>query len=181
MPQIKSSTGALIKAIKSLIVTELSLSPSKVLLVARSEIPNFTGDQDIIIRPGSPTPDDGFIQGSGRTASVVSRQIYIAIRTRFAVDISNSDERWLLDPTYGHLAREEQLINLLHLRWIKDASNNDLLIQPLRMTKPVTDFVGHSQEGYTRGSNEKDSQKQYGISLLAFEAAYMLGVTSNGY
>lgn len=179
MPQIKSSTGVLLKAIKSLIVTELRLTPEKVLLVARSDIPHFTGDQDIIIRPGSPTPDDGFIQGSGRNASVVSRQIYIAIRTRFGVDISNSDERWLLDPTFGHLAREEQIINLLHLRWLRDSSNNDLLVQPLRMTKPVTDFVGHSQEGYTRGANEKDSQKQYGISLLAFEATYMLGVTNN--
>ena len=181
MPLIKSNTGNILTAIKTLLVNELAVGSHKVLLVAKTIIPNFTGDQDFIIRPGSPTPEDGFVQGSGRLASVVQRQMYVAIRTRFGVDVSNSDERWLLDPTLGHLAREEQVINLLHLRRLKDSSGNDLLIEPMRMTQPIQDFVGHSQDGYTRGGDEKDAQKQYGISILAFECRYMLGVTNDGY
>lgn len=181
MPLIKSNTGAILTCIKGLIVNELAVGAHKVLMVARTMIPNFTGDQDFIIRPGAPTPDDAFVSGSGRLASVVTRQMYVAIRTRFGVDASNSDERWLVDPTMGHLAREEQMINLLHLRWLKDSNGNDLLTEPMRMTQPIQDFVGHSQEGYTRGGDEKDAQKQYGISVLAFECRYMLGVTSDAY
>lgn len=181
MPLIKSNTGVILTSIKNLITYELGVGAHRVLIVAKTLIPNFTGDQDFIIRPGSPTPDEGFIAGSGRLASVVTRQMYIAIRTRFGVDTSNSDERWLLDPTLGHLAREEQVLNLLHLRRLKDSNSNDLLIEPMRMTQPIQDFVGHSQEGYTRGGDEKDAQKQYGISILAFECKYMLGVTDNGY
>lgn len=173
MAVIKTTPGAILVAAKNILVTGLNISPSIVKISARKELPYFSGDQDFVLRLRLPIPEDGFVSGSGKYASVLKRVLTISIRTRLATDRSDSDERLLLDNNYGHLIREDQILRLFHLRILNDSSNNTLAIEPVR----VTSATGDPDELPSYGKvKEEISQKQFCFSNLNFEIMYLMDV-----
>ena len=173
MPVIKTTPGALLTAAKNIMVSGLNISPSLVKISSRKELPYFTGDQDFVLRLRLPIPEDGFVAGSGKYASVLRKVLTITIRTRLATDRSDSDERLLLDPTYGHLIREDQILRLFHLRILNDANSNTLAIEPIR----VTSATGDPDELPSYGKvKEEVSQKQFCFSNMNFEILYIMDV-----
>lgn len=173
MSVIKTTPGAILKAAKTILVSGLGIQDSLVKISARKELPYFTGDQDFVMRLRLPIPEDDFVSGSGRYASVLKRALTITIRTRLATDRSDSDERLLLDPSFGHLIREDQVLRLFHLRFLTDSSGNTLAIEPIR----VTAATGDPDELPSYGKVKEDiSQKQFCFSNLNFEVLYLMDV-----
>lgn len=175
MAQVKSPLVDILKSIKTLIKTSLSITnDSSVKIVARDDMPIYSGDFDILIKANLPFPVEEFVSGAGRTASVLLRTITIVIRTRLGVDRSDSDERALMDPVYGHLKREEQILNCLHLKFLYNTNGDTITAEPVRLSEPNAAWgeIAH----YTKEDTEKSSQRQVSRSFLNFEVKYIMDV-----
>lgn len=176
MAQIKSPISDILKSIKTAIKASLGITNDTIVkIVARDDIPIYGGDFDILIKANLPFPVEEFVSGAGRTASVLLRTITIVIRTRLAVDRSDTDERSLMDPVYGHLRREEQILNCLHLKFLYNTNGDMVSAEPVRLSEPNAGWgeIAH----YNKEDSEKSSQRQVSRSFLNFEVKYIMDVT----
>jgi len=176
MAQIKSPIADILKSIKTAIKTSLGITNDTIVkIVARDDIPIYGGDFDILVKANLPFPVEEFVSGAGRTASVLLRTITIVIRTRLGVDRSDTDERSLMDPVYGHLRREEQILNCLHLKFLYNTNGDMISAEPVRLAEPNAGWgeIAH----YNKEDAEKSSQRQVSRSFLNFEVKYIMDVT----
>jgi hypothetical protein len=175
MAQVKSPIVDILKAIKTAIKTSLGITnETTVKIVARDDLPIYSGDFDVLIKANLPYPIEEFVSGAGRTASVVLRTITIVIRTRLGVDRSDTDERALMDPIYGHLRREEQILNCLHLKFLNNTNGDMISVEPVRLSEPNSAWgeIAH----YNKEDSDKSSQRQVSRSFLNFEVKYIMDV-----
>jgi hypothetical protein len=173
--QVKSPVADILKSIKTAIKTSLSITNDTVVkIVAREDLPVFSGDFDILIKANLPFPVEEFVSGAGRNASVVLRTVTIVIRTRLGVDRSDSDERLLLDPVFGHLLREEQILKCLHLKFLTNTAGDMISIEPMRLSEPNSAWgeIAH----YNKEDSDKSAQRQMARSFLNFEVKYIMDV-----
>lgn len=175
MAQVKSPIAAILRSIKTAIKASLNITNDTVVkIVARDDLPVYSGDYDILIKANLPYPVEEYVSGSGRNASVVLRTITIVIRTRLGVDRSDSDERALMDPVYGHLVREEQILNCLHLKFLTNPNGDMISVEPMRLSEPNSAWgeIAH----YNKEDSDKSSQRQISRSFLNFEVKYIMDV-----
>lgn len=176
MAQVKTPIADILKSIKAAIQTSLNITNGALVkIVAREDLPSYSGDYDILIKANLPYPVEEFVSGAGRNASVVMRTITIVIRTRLGVDRSDSDERLLLDPLIGHLQREEKILQSLHLVFLKNTAGDTISIEPMRLSEPNAAWgeIAH----YNKEDAEKSSQRQVARSFLNFEVKYIMDVS----
>lgn len=175
MAQVKSPIVDILKSIKTAIKASLGITnDTTVKIVARDDLPIYSGDFDVLIKANLPYPIEEFVSGAGRTASVVLRTITIVIRTRLGVDRSDTDERALMDPIYGHLRREEQILNCLHLKFLTNTNGDMISVEPVRLSEPNSAWgeIPH----YNKEDSDKSSQRQVSRSFLNFEVKYIMDV-----
>ena len=137
------------------------LSTNRIFLVTDDQIPKFQGDQDCLIRPGPIQAVETFSTATGRFCPLVTRTLVITLRTRYAVDMSDRSESWVLDAALGHYVLEEAVVAALHDWQPTDPSGNALTEEDLH-------FLG----GTSPQKDKRDSQ--WGQSTLSFSCVYQL-------
>ena len=128
---VATSARTLLSAIQAQLASATGVTANRVLIVQRPDTPHFQGDKDILVRLGPPAPEDGFTVGAGRHCCLLTRQLQVTPRTRWATDESDRDDLSLLDEVNGHLALEEAVVDALHVWVPTDAQENWLTAQPL--------------------------------------------------
>lgn len=166
--QNPASLLSILPAIQAQVIAVTGLPPEKVSFAARDLEPRFRGDQDCYIRLLNPSPEQGFEHGSGRTCIILSRPLVVTLRTRYQVDTSDVQNLWLLDPTYGHLAKEEALFNGLVNFVPTDSSGNWLTSEVLHPLPTPPEVMADKPQG-----------KGWGESHLTFELKYQVLLNPN--
>jgi hypothetical protein len=160
--QLRSSITTILQSIQARLIAETGLDPTRIYFSARNrKTVHMTADQDILLRVGRPNPDEGFVAGSGRVATVVRRLLTVTPRTRLITDMSDRDDLWLFDPNLGHIALEETIVDALNCWMPSDTMDNILLAEVLRWIP--------SEEP----DREPNPDTQWGETILQFEMAYI--------
>ena len=124
------------------------------------------GDAYLWIWPDFESADLPVLFGAGRLDCRMAERIEVGIRSRFAVDESSSALAWLTDATLGHCPLRTAVWDAL-IQWLPtDAVGNALTVEPLvpaRGARPRLD----------------PAEKEWGESVLAFEATYILALTQS--
>jgi hypothetical protein len=164
----RTPLAPILSAVQARLALVTGLPAERVALLGRRQgPPHFTGDQDLWVRPGPPSPDGRQSDATGRLALLVRRQLVVAARTRLALDPSDRDDLLLLDPTYGHLAFEEQVLDALHDFHPEAAGSRDTLLwEPMRLLPSASPEDDPAPAG-----------PQWEETRLAFEAAYLAPLT----
>lgn len=166
---VASPLSPIVTAVQTQLAAVTGLNSNLILFAQRADTPHFQGLQDVVLRVGPPRPVEGFSDGSGRVAVVVSRVLQVTPRTRWGADQSDRDDLWLTDPTYGHLALEENCVNALHIWMPGDSVGNLWLQEPIHWA-PGAEPVRETPESQSWGHTD-----------LMFEMKYLLPVSANTF
>lgn len=159
--------------VQSYLASDLGINAAEaaavVKIVSDREIPNFTGDRDVLLKVLGWVSNQEVFDGAGRTAFKITRFIDVVARSRLSSDPSDSDEAWLTGngqlgtnlPELGHLRWEESALCALVGFVPVDGADNQLVWEPIRAergTQPV----------------KKPGQKRNcGESSARFQVAYL--------
>lgn len=135
---LPSNIGTILLLMKAQLVAVTGIIPSRVHITSReqSEIPHFSGDQDLILRPMYERPTPGMLEGGGRANDRRTREVQIVCRSRAYLDTPDSDQVRLTSPGLGLLALEDSVRNAMEMFQVTDASNNTLTF-PIFVEGPV--------------------------------------------
>jgi hypothetical protein len=160
------SLAPLLTAVKNQLSLKTGLGLNLIHAVARNQTPRFQGDQDILLRLLRPVPEEGFVSGSGRLATVVQRPLLVTLRSRSQTDPSDADDLWLTDPALGLLALEDRVLDALHLWWPTSPQGILLTTEPMRLAP--------SEPEQKPGEGAPAGDMQWGETHLLFEMKYII-------
>ncbi len=137
----RHSLGQILLSIKRHLASSklLKLPKSAIRIIAQDNrsIPQFSGQRDILIRPGGFSiigALDGEAESAGRVETRARRVIYVFLRFTMNRDEAGSSEAWLTDPATGILAFEDMLFNLLQDFHPLNKRGEELTTQGLQLT-----------------------------------------------
>lgn len=163
---LRSSLRPILAAIKAALVAGVPIPAERVLVSVRRKVPHFQADQDIVIRPRGFRIDASQTDHTGRFLTKIIRRIEFTCRTRLGFDETDRDESWLLDETYGHVALEERVIDVLQEFEATDEDGNGLQHGPMLL-----------MDGPDPDKEADDDAGEWGYSTLVFELTYDLTFT----
>ena len=171
---ITASFGQIALACKNHLAAQIPIitaNPDLVIIVGRDarEVPHFTGERDVILRPGSFAAIDRAFDGAGRTCSKLTRYLEVMPRDRLLTDASDRDQYRLTNPlppgqsldpngaitgtpsdshvaSYGHFPWEETILSCLHGFWPKDGSLNLLTDCEIRLATGEGPIKGEDRD-----------------------------------
>src|SRR5262245_40060411 len=122
MPTVARAKFAdILLLLKAQLVTSTGIGSEQVRVVARDDVPPFTGSQHLLLRPRSPVPQTEETWSAGRVVPLVRRSVACILRTPLYVDQSDMDYHWLTDTSLGHLQMEEKIVDALVEYFPEDA------------------------------------------------------------
>src|SRR5690349_823893 len=121
----KTSFAEILRAIKAELVKQLEMPVTAVKLIGRrpENVPKFTGNKDILIRPTRFDTWKVLEEAAGRVDFEVIRKVVIVPRLRMALDTVDKDEIWLTSDE-GMIAFEESIVDVLQEFMPTDTDGN---------------------------------------------------------
>lgn len=155
----RSPMREILAAIKEELITQEVLGEDLITWAARSDVPKFTADKNIILRPKGFVSRRADQDGAGRIDGPLRRILAVHLRVRLAVDEADRDTEWLLKEGSGYFDLEDSVINILDMFWPHDSDGNALLCEPMRIIEA--------------NDAEKDREdNDWGDGTLYFEMLY---------
>lgn len=147
---LRSSFRDILSDVRTHLVEQTGLDDHLVRVIAREALPpEFLGSQHIILRPRNPEPQQEWVEGAGRVATVIRRNLAVILRTPGLRDQSDQDTHWLSDATDGHFVLEEAIVDALQM-YFPDSDNQDhLVIEPMRLVPSTAPSKEYPQWGIT--------------------------------
>jgi len=169
----RATASEIMQAIRDRLVAELSLDATRVLLVAREDVPHFGAEADILIAAGDWRNEAGDTDGSGRHATAITRTFEITLRKRMRLDKANNDSAWLTNASRGFMAFEHAAL---------DAIQN---YYPERDVSGSTEYVTRaplkliSGGRYDRRKRPAKAPRGWGQATIRVEARYLLDLDTS--
>jgi hypothetical protein len=163
-----ATTQQVLEAIQARFVASLSLDPTRVILVARDDVPHFGAEKDILIAASDWRNESPEEDGTGRMATPIRRSFDITLRMRMRLDKANADSAWLTNAARGFMAFEHDAMDAIHNFY------------PTRTTLDGDEFITRSPlklisgGRYDRRKRRQKAPRGWGQSVLRVEARYLL-------
>lgn len=163
MPTLTPSPfAAVLTAIENQLQSSTGLPDERVNVTGWDVVPDFQGDQDILIRAGNPSPHMEDMESKGRLMTRIVRPVEVQVRARVALDPTGYSDIALLDPALGLFALEEAAVNALHGFVPVDGNGNWLTTEEMRLIPS------------TRPTGNPDDPREWTSSRMTFEVTYIL-------
>lgn len=139
--QIRSNIAAILRGIKTQLVTKTGLSEHLIFMNLR---PSGTSAATHPVQSGSylrlfissPQPIPEWFAAAGRVNSGKARYLDVAVRTRLGLDTVDREDNHLLDTAEGHFILEDQVFDALEGFQPVDTAQNVLTAYPIAAVPP---------------------------------------------
>lgn len=130
---LQTPVAVILTWIKTQLVQVTGLQSSQIYLTLLDNPPHFQGDQELVIRPLDPIPDE-LTEGAGRVAFTISRPILVTIRSRTWTDLADAQADRMIA---SHAVLEESVLNALHDIVPNDGNGNNYCVEPMHLDPSV--------------------------------------------
>ena len=153
------------ESIEARLVASLSLDPTRVLIVARDEVPHFGAEKDVLIEAADWSNESPEDDGTGRMATPIRRTFEITLRTRMRLDKANGDADWLKNASRGFMQFEHAALNAIHGHYPQRVDQTFITRSPFKVI---------SGGRYDRRKRRAKAPRGWGQALIRVQARYLL-------
>ena len=156
---LRSSLRTVLASIRTQLATVTGLAESRIRLVSRDprRVPQFDGDQDILLRIGGFRADPAH---RDRHDCRIMRQLHIIARTRLDLDEADADDLWLTKDVGGSIVLEELIIDAMQ-NYFPESEDGAYVFQAIRVIQGEVPQKGGQQNDW----GEVELLYQLGIRL----------------
>lgn len=162
---IPTTLDVIVLAVQQQLMAWLALPPERCVVTDPGKFTfHHEADSYLWVWPDFEVTNLPVLFGAGRLDARITERIEVGIRSRLATDEATSAALWLTDQVLGHCLTRNAVWDAL-LQWTPmDLQGNDLTVGPL-----VPGRGGRPKLG--------TDEREWGESIIAFDATYILKLT----